>query len=88
MTDATRQVIVEAFENFNKWETYDTVFALMTQRRCTLREIQEIAADPRHDKEFGRGISPEVIAMRRGDILGMSGGLEAHRRYVRNMKGR
>lgn len=88
MTDATRQVIVEAFENFNKWETYDTVFALMTQRRCTLREIQEIAADPRHDRKYGCGITPEVIAMRRGDILGMSGGLEAHRRYVRNMKGR
>lgn len=79
MTDATRQVIVEAFENFNKWETYDTVFALMTQRRCTLREIQEIAAEVAH-------IPPEVIAMRRGDILGMSGGLEPHRRYVRNMK--
>jgi len=81
MTDATRQVIVEAFENFNMWETYDTVFALMTQRRCTLCEIKEIAAEVAQ-------ISPEVIAMRRGDILGMSGGLEAHRRYVRNMKGR
>ena len=81
MTDATRQVIVEAFENFNMWETYDTVFALMTQRGCTLCEIKEIAAEVAQ-------ISPEVIAMRRGDILGMSGGLEAHRRYVRNMKGR
>jgi len=83
MTDATRSRIVDAFENFSKWETYSTVFALMTQRKATLREIQEIAADPRHDLEFGRGISPAVITMRRRDILGMSGGLEAHRRILR-----
>ena len=83
MTDTTRSRIVDAFENFSKWETYSTVFALMTQRKATLREIQEIAADPRHDLEFGRGISPAVIAMRRRDILGMSGGLEAHRRILR-----
>ncbi len=70
MTDATRSRIVDAFENFSKWETYSTVFALMTQRKATLREIQEIAADPRHDLEFGRGISLAVIAMRRRDILG------------------
>ena len=70
MTDATRSRLVDAFENFSKWETYSTVFALMTQRKATLREIQEIAADPRHDLEFGRGISPAVIAMRRRDILG------------------
>ena len=83
MNNATRLQIVEAFESFDKWTTYGTVFALMTRRKATLREIQEIAADPRHDLEFGRGISPAVIAMRRRDILGMSGGLEAHRREVR-----
>ena len=83
MTDTTRQVIVAAFENFDKWASYGTVFALMTQRKATLREIQEIAADPRHDLEFGRGISPAVIAMRRRHILGMCGGLEAHRRILR-----
>ena len=82
MTDATRTQIVDAFENFSKWDTYATVFALMTQRKATLSEIQEIAAAPRHDLEFGAGISPAVIAMRRRDILAMSGGLEAHRRTL------
>jgi hypothetical protein len=85
MKDATREQIVDAFENFSKWETYSMVFTLMTQRKATLREIQEIAADPRHDLEFGRGISPAVIAMRRRDILGMKGGLEAHRREIKSL---
>ena len=66
MTDATRQVIVAAFENFDKWASYGTVFALMTQRKCTLRDIQEIAAEVAQ-------ISPEVIAMRRRDLLAMRG---------------
>tara|TARA_R110000737_G_scaffold130622_1_gene162637 strand:+ start:617 stop:886 length:270 start_codon:yes stop_codon:yes gene_type:complete len=83
LTAATRSQIVGAFENFSKWETYGTVFALMTQRKATLSQIQEIAAAPRHDLEFGARISPAVIAMRRRDILGMFGGLEAHRRFLR-----
>ena len=44
MNNTTRLRVVEAFENFDKWETYGTVFDLMTQRKCTLRDIQEIAA--------------------------------------------
>ena len=76
MNNKTRLQIVEAFENFDKWETYGTVFDLMTQRKCTLRDIQEIAAAV-------TGQTPGVIAMRRRDILGMSGGLEAHRRELR-----
>lgn len=76
MKTATRREIVESFKNFDKWTTYGAVFALMTQRKATLREIQEIAA-------VVAGITPGVIAMRRRDILGMSGGLKAHRREVR-----
>ena len=76
MKTATRKAIVESFKDFDKWKTYSTVFALMTQRKCTLRDIQEIAAAV-------TGQTPGVIAMRRRDILGMSGGLEAHRREVR-----
>ena len=76
MNNKTRLQIVEAFESFDKWTTYGTVFDLMTQRKCTLRDIQEIAAAV-------TGQTPGVIAMRRRDILGMAGGLKAHRREVR-----
>ena len=76
MNNTTRLQIVDAFENFDKWETYGTVFSLMPQRKCTLRDIQEIAAAV-------TGQTPGVIAMRRRDILGMAGGLKAHRRGVR-----
>lgn len=80
MTTATRNAIVESFKDFDKWKTYSTVFALMTQRKATLREIQEIAAAV-------TGITPGVIAMRRRDILGMNDGLEAHRAFITRKKG-
>ena len=34
----------KAFKNFNKWETYGTVFELMDKKKLTLRKIVEIAA--------------------------------------------
>ena len=88
MTTATRVTIENSFRNFDKWNTYNLVFALMTLRRCTLTEIQEIASDPVHDPEFQSGISPEVIAMRRRDVvIGHSGGLDNHRRWVMSDNG-
>ena len=83
MTTETKVTIENAFRNFDKWDTYNLVFALMTLRRCTLQQIQEIASDPAHDPEFQSGISPEVIAMRRRDVvIGHAGGLDNHRRWV------
>jgi|ETNvirome_2_1000_1030626.scaffolds.fasta_scaffold30185_2 hypothetical protein len=76
MNDKTRSAIIKAFQNFDKWETYGTVFSLMTQRKARLSDIQEIAWEY-------IGIDPEVIAMRRRDVLTMHGGLEAHRKIIK-----
>ena len=73
MTDTTREQIENAFDNFNKWQTYGVVFDLMTRRKVTLGEIKQIAQEH-------AGIAPSVIEMRRRDVLGQVGGLAAHRR--------
>ena len=51
----------EAFEDFNKWETYGLVFRLLDERKITLRKIIEIAQQ--------YGISKGVIKMRRRDLI-------------------
>jgi len=48
-----------AFQDFKKWETYGCAFNLMDQRKVRLIDIKDVAAQ--------RGISPEVIEMRRRD---------------------
>ena len=68
--------IAESFRNFDKWETYGVAFDAMSRRQITLREIQAIALEE-------TGIRPEVIAMRRRDVLGMWGGLKEHREWLR-----
>lgn len=51
----------QAFNNFNKWETYNIVFGLMDCKKIKLREIVDIAQK--------HGISKNVIEMRRRDYL-------------------
>ena len=65
MTSATRDELIRAFQNFDKWRTYGIAFGLMNQRKTTLREIKAIA-------EEHAGIRPDVIAMRRRDWINMA----------------
>lgn len=51
----------QAFDKFNKWETYGRVFQLMDKRKITLRQIIQIA------RQYG--ISQGVVEMRRRDYL-------------------
>jgi hypothetical protein len=54
-----------AFADFDKWETYGTVFDLMNRRQITLRQIKEIAYRQ-------AGIDGGVIEMRRRDYIQMT----------------
>jgi len=53
--------VTEAFDNFEKWDTYQVVFGLMDKRKITLREIVVIAEKA--------GIKPTVIRSRRRYFL-------------------
>ena len=78
MRNTTRTQIIEAFESFDKWSTYCIVFQMMTLRQTRLSDIQEIAEEVAQ-------IPAAVIAMRRRQYLGMSGGLEANRRSLQEV---
>ena len=53
--------VTEAFDNFEKWDTYQVVFGLMDKRKITLREIIAIAEKI--------GMKPAVIRSRRRYFL-------------------
>jgi len=53
--------VTQAFNNFEKWDTYQIVFGLMDKRKITLREIVAIAEKA--------GIKPTVIRSRRRYFL-------------------
>jgi len=53
--------VTEAFNNFDKWDTYQVVFNLMDKRKITLREIIAIAEKA--------GIKPTVLRSRRRYFL-------------------
>ena len=59
-----RQEVEEAFEHFDKWETYGIAFDHMEARHIRLTDIIEIA---------GRvaGITEDVVIMRRCQWVGM-----------------
>lgn len=55
------KIVIDAFNNFDKWVTYKIAFDLMDQRKITLREIINIAEKV--------GIKPAVIKSRRRYFL-------------------
>ena len=59
----TELSVKAAFENFDKWATYQTAFDLMDKRKITLAAIVTIAEKA--------GIKPAVIKSRRRQFLAM-----------------
>jgi len=65
--------VTQAFNNFEKWDTYQVVFGLMDKRKITLREIVAIAEKA--------GIKPTVIRSRRRYFLQLK---DTHKYILKN----